>query len=74
MDGIRHHKKKKKNFRKMKCQKKDRKADMIEVLAARLELSKSDVNLAYETFKKKYPDGEIPKFEFLEENKVKSFK
>ena len=69
MDEIGVYKKKKKNYRKMKCQKKDNKV-IIDVLATKFELSKSEVLMAYETFHKKYPEGEILKTEFLKENKV----
>ena len=46
------------------------KMEMTDLLAAKLNLSKIDILLAYEDFHKKHPDGLISKEKYMEENKV----
>ena len=70
-------KRRKKTFIKRKYQRQIKEADkqstkmeMTELLAAKFNLSKIEILVAYEKFHKKYPDGLICKEKYMEENKV----
>ena len=47
------------------------KNDLIDTLATQLEINQEEVLREYEKFYQTYPEGEIPKAVFIEENKVR---